>query len=129
MQARTSPVVRRKRILIVEDEDDTSELLAHVLAPLYDVDIAHDGVEGLEHAAANPPDLVISDVTMPRLSGLEMVRHLRHRQGLRVPVIFTSALNGPKDIIAGIAAGARHYMAKPVALDDLKKRVARALEG
>jgi DNA-binding response OmpR family regulator len=129
MQARTIPLARRKRILIVEDEADTSELLAHVLAPLYEIDIAHDGVEGLEHAAANPPDLVISDVTMPRLDGLQMVRLLRHRQGLRVPVIFTSALNAPKDIIAGIAAGARHYLPKPVALDDLKRRVARALAG
>lgn len=127
MLASTSSLNRRKLILIVDDESDSSEMLAHVLAPLYDVDIAYDGVDGLEHAARNPPDLVISDVSMPRLSGLEMVRHLRHRQGLKAPVIFMSALGEPKDIIAGIAAGARHYLQKPVSLDEVKKRVARAL--
>lgn len=118
---------RKKRILVVEDEADSGDLLAHVLGTQYDVFVAHDGVEGVERAAEWEPDLVITDVSMPRLSGLEMVRHLRRRQGLKVPVIFLSALSAPADIIAGITAGARHYLTKPVELEDLKKKVARAL--
>ncbi len=118
---------RRKRILIVEDELDCCDILAQFLSAQYDVVVAHDGVEGLEQAAKFPPDLIITDVSMPRLSGLAMVRHLRAKSGFRAPVFFLTALGAPNDVIAGISAGARHYLTKPVELSDLKKRVARAL--
>lgn len=120
-------IPRKKRILVVEDEADSGDLLAHALGAQYDVVVARDGMEGVERAAEWQPDLVISDVSMPRLSGLDMVRHLRRKQGLKAPVIFITALNAPGDIIAGISAGARHYLRKPVEFDDLKKKVARAL--
>ena len=64
---------------------------------------------------------------MPRLDELSMVRHLRTREGLTAPVIFVTALCAPSDVIAGITAGARYYLMKPIELDDFKKRVARAL--
>lgn len=118
---------RKKRILVVEDEPDSGDLLALALGTEYDVEVARDGVEGVERAAAWEPDLVITDVNMPRLSGLEMVRHLRRRQGLKAPVIFVTSLGAPSDIIAGISVGARHYLTKPVELDDLREKVARAL--
>ncbi len=110
---------RKKRILVVEDEPDSGDLMALVLGAEYEVEVARDGVEGVERCAAWEPDLVITDVNMPRLSGLEMVRHLRRRQGLKAPVIFVTSLNAPSDIIAGISAGARHYLTKPVQFDDL----------
>ena len=118
---------RRKRILVVDDEPDCSDLLAHFFRDQYEIVTASDGMDGMDKAARYQPDLIISDVSMPGLSGVDMVRHIRTRLGLRVPVIFLSALNEPKDIIAGISAGARHYLAKPVNLVDLKQRVARAL--
>jgi DNA-binding response OmpR family regulator len=118
---------RRKRILIVEDEPASADLLAEFLRPLYDVSVARDGVEGIEQALHWAPDLLISDISMPRLSGLEMVRHLRLREGMKAPVIFLTALGSPTDVIEGISAGARNYLTKPVDLGDLKKRVARAL--
>ena len=118
---------RRKRILIVEDEADCRDILAQFLGAQYDVVVARDGVEGLALATHYPPDLVITDVSMPRLGGLEMVRHLRQREGLKAPVFFLTALGAPTDVIAGISAGARHYLTKPVELNDLKKRIARAL--
>jgi two-component system, OmpR family, response regulator TrcR len=121
------PLPRRKRILIVEDEPDSSALLANFLAPQYDVVIARDGVEGIAEAKREVPDLIITDVSMPRLDGLSMVRHLRTREGLRAPVIFVTAMGTPSDVIAGISAGARNYLMKPIELADLKKRVARAL--
>jgi DNA-binding response OmpR family regulator len=121
------PLPRRKRILIVEDEDDSSALLANFLAPQYDVVVARDGVEGIAEAKREAPDLIIADVSMPRLDGLAMVRHLRTREGLRAPVIFVTAMGAPSDVIAGISVGARNYLVKPIELADLKKRVARAL--
>ncbi len=119
---------RKKCILVVDDEPDSSDILAQFLGAQYDVVVARDGLQGVEAAAKHQPDLIISDVSMPGLGGLDMVRLIRVRQGLRAPVIFLSGLNGPKDIIAGITAGARHYLTKPVDLQDLKKRVVRALE-
>ncbi|MEP7053249.1 MAG: response regulator [Pseudomonadota bacterium] len=126
MLAQITPF-RKKRILIVDDEPDSGDILAQCLGKMYDVVLARDGQEGLERAATYQPDLIISDVTMPRLSGLAMVNRLRRQQGSKVPVIFISALASPRDVIAGISAGARHYLTKPVELADLKKRVAKAL--
>jgi DNA-binding response OmpR family regulator len=126
MPAQAAPL-RRKRVLIVEDEPDSSDMLAQFLSPLYDVVVARDGIEGLEQAERFTPDVIVSDVGLPRLSGLEMVRHLRARTSSKAPVIFLTALSEPSDIIAGISAGARYYLTKPVELRDLKKRIARAL--
>jgi DNA-binding response OmpR family regulator len=73
------------------------------------------------------PDLIISVVTMPRLDGLGMVRRIRAQQTFKVPIIFLTALDSPADVIAGIAAGARNYLTKPVDIHELERRVARAL--
>ena len=118
---------RRKRILIVDDEPDCSDILAQYLGGIYDVMVARDGLEGLDRAATFQPDLIITDVTMPRMDGLSMVQCIRSKHGLKAPVIFVSALGAPRDVIAGISAGARHYLTKPIELPDLKKRVAKAL--
>ncbi len=126
MVAQSAPF-RRKRILVVDDEPDCGDILAQSLRELYDVVVAHDGLEGLDRAATYHPDLIITDVTMPRLDGLAMVRHIRSKHGSKAPVIFMSALNAPSDVIAGISAGARHYLTKPIELADLKRRVAKAL--
>jgi DNA-binding response OmpR family regulator len=126
MLAQNTPF-RRKRILIVDDEPDCGDILAQYLGGMYDVVVARDGLEGLERAATYHPDLIITDVTMPRLGGLAMIRHIRSKQGSKVPVIFMSALGSPSDVIAGISAGARHYLTKPIELVDLKRRVAKAL--
>ncbi|MES1173125.1 MAG: response regulator [Myxococcales bacterium] len=118
----------KKRILIVDDESDSSDILAQFLGAQYDVIVARDGLQGIEQAARHRPDLIISDVSMPKLGGLDMARVIRVRHGLRAPIIFVSGKDSPKDIIAAITAGARHYLTKPVDLQDLKKRVVRALE-
>ena len=115
-------------MLVVDDEADSSDILAQFLSPQYDVLVAHNGLEGLEQAAKHQPDLIISDVSMPGLGGLDMVRLIRVRHGLRAPVIFLSGHGAPMDVIAGISAGARHHLTKPVDLQDLKRRVARVFE-
>jgi two-component system response regulator MprA len=120
---------RRKRVLIVDDEPAARDALARALSETYDVVVAGDGVEGVEMAAKSRPDLIVSDVTMPRLDGIAMVRQIREGQGLKVPVIFVTALGSPTQVIAGISVGARHYLTKPVDIDDLEQRIARALDG
>jgi len=118
----------KKRILVVDDEADCSDILAQFLGVQYEVFVARDGLQGIELAGRHRPDLIIADVGMPNLGGLDMVRVIRARHGLKAPVIFVSGRGTPTDIIAGISAGARHYLTKPVDLQDLKRRVVRALE-
>lgn len=119
----------KRRVLIVEDDEPTRRLLAITLRRNYDVVTAADGQEGLELSATTQPDLIITDVMMPRMDGLNMVREIKKRDPSRkVPVIFLTAKGGAADVAAGIGAGARHYLVKPVklsALEDMVKSLLR----
>jgi DNA-binding response OmpR family regulator len=119
----------RPRILIVEDDADIARLLARYLGQRYDVETACDGEAGLAILLRPPPpDLLISDIMMPKLDGLSMVTKMRKVLATtRPPVIFLTAREQPADVVAGIRAGARHYLTKPVKLDDLDKKVRKAL--
>lgn len=123
----TSIPPRRRRILVVDDEAAVRDALFQALGARYDVTVAGDGGEGADLAAKVLPDLILSDVSMPRLDGFEMVRRIRAQLGRKVPVIFLTALDSPRAVIEGISVGARHYLTKPVNLTDLERRVARAL--
>jgi DNA-binding response OmpR family regulator len=124
---RSSIPARRRRILIVEDEPGAREGLFRALSADYDVVAAADGLEGVDAAIRLPPDLILSDVSMPRLGGLPMVKLIRARLGRKVPVIFLTANDSTQAVIDGIAAGARHYLTKPVDIDDLGRRIRRLL--
>jgi DNA-binding response OmpR family regulator len=119
----------RPRILIVEDDPDIARLLGRYLGMRYDVETAGDGEAGLVILLRPPPpDLVIADVMMPKLNGLAMVKRMREALTVgRPPVIFLTARDQPADVVAGIRVGARHYLTKPVKLDDLDKKVTKAL--
>lgn len=115
----------KRRVLIVEDDEPTRRLLAITLRRSYDVTVAADGQEGLEMAMAQPPpELIITDVMMPRLDGVTMVREIKRRDPSRkVPIIFLTAKGGAADVAAGIGAGARHYLVKPIKLSALEEMV------
>ena len=117
------------KILIVDDEEPTRRALVRILGANsnYSVTVASDGVEGLELAKLDPPDLIVSDVTMPGLDGLKMVDAIRDALGRKVPVIFLTAKGGARDVVAGIQAGARHYLVKPIDIVDLEYKVSRIL--
>lgn len=116
------------RILLAEDDEDARQLIAHVLRRVGTVDEARDGEQALELALAHPPDLVLTDVMMPRLDGLELTQILGHDDRLRrVPVIMLTAKDGARDIIRGINSGARYYLTKPFTPDQLVRKVHRAL--
>ena len=114
-----------ERILVVEDEAKIADFLRRGLAyEGYRVEVAYDGQEGLDKARDNPPDLVILDIMLPGMDGLEVCRRLR--AGSDVPILMLTAKDTVPDRVAGLDSGADDYLVKPFALDELLARI-RAL--
>lgn len=113
------------RILIIEDEDRIRQFLQRGLSfEGYRVDVASDGQTGLELAHENPPDLVLLDLMLPGMDGLEVCRRIR--QVSDVPILMLTAKETIEDRVTGLDAGADDYLVKPFAFDELMARV-RAL--
>ena len=117
-----------KKILIVEDNPDSRESLATLLKlEGYTVYTADDGQEGLKLAALDCPDIIITDITMPNVDGIEMVRILRDRPDCnRMPIIVMSAY-GSGSLKTAAAAGADEVVAKPFSFDPFLKAIERLL--
>ena len=114
------------RILIAEDDSMLADGLARALRQSgYSVDSVSSGVEADVALTTNEFDLVILDIGLPKLSGLEVLKRLRARESA-VPVLILTALDGVGDRVRGLDAGADDYLAKPFALAELEARV-RAL--
>ncbi|MET9495788.1 response regulator transcription factor [Streptomyces sp. NPDC006552] len=114
------------RILIVDDEPAVREALQRSLAfEGYDTEVAVDGADALEKAAAHQPDLVVLDIQMPRMDGLTAARRLR-AIGSTTPILMLTARDTVGDRVTGLDAGADDYLVKPFELDELFARV-RAL--
>jgi len=115
-------------VLVVEDNPDMRAFVARSLAPRYRVETALDGEDGLEQARRLRPDLIVSDVMMPKVDGLEMVARLREDPVLqRIPVILLTARAGIESIVQGLEQGAVDYVTKPFRLAELEARVAAQL--
>lgn len=114
------------KILVVEDEHRIARALKDGLEQeSYAVDLAFDGEEGYNSAAADEYDLILLDVMMPKMNGLEVVRKLR-ADGNHTPVLMLTAKDQNRDVIYGLDAGADDYLAKPFSFEVLLARV-RAL--
>jgi two-component system response regulator MprA len=114
------------RVLVVDDEPQLRNAVSRALRMEgYTVGIATDGPAGLAVMAAERPDLVVLDVMLPRMDGLEVCRRMR-RNGDTTPVLMLTALDSVGDRVAGLDAGADDYLVKPFALEELFARV-RAL--
>jgi two-component system KDP operon response regulator KdpE len=114
--------VKRFRILVVDDEERIVHFLATKLkASGYEVLTAGDGVKGLEQVQAQEPDLIVLDLLMPRMSGLEMLKELRSFS--TVPVIILTAKGADADRIKGLHLGADDYLPKPFNPDELVARI------
>ena len=109
------------KILIVEDELDIQKLVHRILtANGFEVFKASNGEEGLIKATTLKPDLIVMDLMMPGMSGLEVCRLLKKRQDTKdIPVIILSALNRPVDHEYARDAGADKYISKPFQIDEL----------
>ncbi|MFF5175630.1 response regulator transcription factor [Micromonospora sp. NPDC000089] len=120
------PVTSRYRVLVADDDQAVRDSLERALRfEGYAVELARDGVDALARVTSDAPDLVVLDVMMPRMNGLEASRRLR-AAGNRTPMLMLTARDAVGDRVAGLDAGADDYLAKPFALQELLARV-RAL--
>ena len=105
----------KKKILVIEDSLTMQRLLSYVLEKEgYDVQIANDGLEGLEKARAIKPDLVFTDLMMPIKDGFEVCREIRADENLKdIILIILTARGQDSDVDKGLAAGADDYVMKP----------------
>jgi DNA-binding response OmpR family regulator len=114
---------RLQRILIIEDEPDMAlGLRDNFEFEGYAVSVARDGEEGLNQALAEKPDLIILDVMLPRMSGLDVCRQLRGRN-VDAPIIMLTARGQEMDKVIGLETGADDYVTKPFSLRELLARV------
>jgi DNA-binding response OmpR family regulator len=114
-------------ILVIEDEPDLRAGLQHNLElEGYRVDTAADGKEGLRKARDGRPALVLLDLMLPGMSGLEVLRHLRET-GREMPVIIVSAKGQDRDKVQGLELGADDYVTKPFGLSELTARIRAVL--
>ncbi len=121
---------RRPLVLVAEDDPALLQMMSRLLAPFADVRLAADGMEAYSSLRSDPklPDLVLTDVMMPRLDGLQLVAKMKADPSLaRIPVIILTAKAGPRDVVSGINVGARHYLTKPFKHDELIAKVKKAL--
>jgi two-component system alkaline phosphatase synthesis response regulator PhoP len=103
------------KVLVVEDEPDMTMVITHFLQHAgYEVLTAENGKEGIEKAASEKPDLILSDTQMPVMNGWEMLEELRRKPGTRhIPVIMVTGRYEKYDIAAAAAYGIADYVAKP----------------
>ncbi|HZY02197.1 MAG TPA: response regulator transcription factor [Anaeromyxobacteraceae bacterium] len=125
MRQETHPVTQT--ILVVEDDPSILRgLQLNLAAEGYRVRSAPDGEEGLRLARAEEPDLLVVDLMLPRLGGLELIREIR-AQDAEVPILVLSAKGHESDKVAALGLGADDYVVKPFGLKELLARIARAL--
>src|SRR5436189_4540821 len=114
------------QVLLVEDDLRISRVVQRALSEVgHEVDVAHDGEEGLERAEDTPYDLLVLDVMLPERDGFSIARELR-RQRQRTPILMLTARDAVADRVRGLDAGADDYLPKPFALEEFLARV-RAL--
>jgi DNA-binding response OmpR family regulator len=120
-----------RKILVLEDEPAVQTLIYKQLTSQgFAVTVASDGLDGLMKLEQLKPDLIVCDVMMPNLDGMEFVKAIKGNNAMhRIPVIFLTAKTDPRSMIDGINVGARFYVTKPFQLDDLLGKIARALGG
>ena len=107
---------RKIRVLVVDDEPDVVEILSYNLVKNnYVVDRAYSGMEALNAAINNIPDLIIMDIRMPEMSGIETCRQIRHIDKLKdIPVLFLTADSDEYTTMSAFDAGASHFITKPI---------------
>lgn len=119
----TAVPTRTKRILVVDDDEDIARLVQLHLSDLgFVVDLAFDGRRGLDRAHERPPDLIVLDLMLPEIDGLEVCRRLREG-GHYVPLLMLTAKSTELDRVLGLEMGADDYLTKPFSIVELVARV------
>jgi signal transduction histidine kinase/DNA-binding response OmpR family regulator len=119
----------KQRILVVEDNLDLQKYLESLLNKQYNVIVAHDGKEGIEYAFQHTPDIIVSDVMMPNINGIDLTEKLKHDERTNhIPIILLTAKVDLASRIDGLKVGADDYLAKPFAPEELSVRISNLLE-
>jgi two-component system, cell cycle response regulator len=115
----------RSRILVVDDHEDNIEVLRVRLESWgYGTDAVYDGAAALRYVEATPPDLILLDVMMPEVSGIEVARRIKANRSLPfIPIIMQTALDSTEAKVEGLEAGADDYITKPIDFAELKARL------
>ncbi len=118
-----------ERVLVVDDDDDIVRVVRiNLELEGFEVDTAGDGIEALERAAANPPDIVLLDIMMPRMDGLTALRKMRSQPGLAsTSIVLLTARGLTEDRVNGLELGADDYVTKPFDVVELVARVKAVL--
>lgn len=115
--------MKKSKILVIEDNQDTRKFLSHILAKKYDVIETENAIIGIEMARNQSPELILLDIMLPHLNGLDACKMIKNDERTRnIPIIFLTAKSGVNDITEGLNLGADDYIAKPF---DYKVLVAR----
>ena len=119
-----------KKVLLIEDTQEVRENLQEMLELKgFDTEVAVDGRQGLQRALQFIPDLIICDLKMPHLGGIELLKILQGEDQMPdIPVILISASAQKKDIEKGLAAGAQAYLTKPFTMAELFTEIERLIE-
>lgn len=111
------------RILIVEDEKELADSLEAILVrETYSVDVVYDGISGLDYILSGLYDLIILDIMLPKLNGIDVLKNARSG-GIKTPVILLTAKSQVQDKIAGLDGGADDYITKPFDSEELLARI------
>jgi signal transduction histidine kinase len=117
------------RVLVADDNQDMCQHIKNVLSTRWDVEVVHDGEAALQSLQTRVPDLILSDVMMPKLNGFELLREVRKDAVARlVPFVMLSARAGEEARIEGLQAGADDYLCKPFSSNELVARVKAQLK-
>ena len=111
------------RVLIVEDEKEIADGIRTILEKNgYEADVVYDGHAGTDYILSNVYDLVLLDIMLPGVSGIDVLKNIRD-SGIRTPVIMLTAMSQPNDKILGLDSGADDYMVKPFDAGELLARI------
>lgn len=120
--------MKKIKVLLVEDEASLAMIMRDTMEPTgMSVTLAADGEEGLRAFFAEKPDVLVTDIMMPRMDGFEMVRCIREHDKL-TPVLFLTARSSVNDVVDGFKMGGDDYLKKPFSLQELMARVRRLAE-
>jgi CheY-like chemotaxis protein len=120
----------RKHILVFEDEPINQRLLRGMLEPAgFRVTAVENGAAAMEIVENDPPDMVVTDLMVPGVDGIELITWLRRENGFKAPILVVSGHSDEKHQASALNAGADAFLAKPVTLNDFLRRVQELLSG
>ena len=114
----------KSRLLIVDDEPTNIHILSNILSEDYEIRAANGGQRAIDAAISQSPDLILLDMMMPEIDGLEVCKRLKANEATKdIPIIFVTSMSDPANEELGLQAGAVDYISKPVSPPIVKARV------